>query len=164
MKTARDPCTAFWPAHHSTVYFLECRDLAGNVHVKVGKAQSPAERVSTLQTGLPLPITRLRYVGMRSARQALQIEKELHRYLAEWASTGEWFLFPAGDSRASDHYAYGVSGQLDCLLCRGAWKYEEIDWPAYKAAKAEKRDEYIKAGGPGRKLWRQHGMSMRVSQ
>ncbi len=138
-----DPVAKFWSEFHSTVYFLECLDKTENLYVKVGKSNNPAERVTGLICGLPLHVHRVRYVGITSSASALKLEKCLQQYLAPWHARGEWFFFPKDDHHGMERYTFGISGQLDCYLCRGAWKYQEIDWPAYELAKQCKLNKYL---------------------
>jgi hypothetical protein len=154
-----NPCEKFFSHFHSSVYFLECRDKAGNLYVKIGKAQNPVERVTTLMCGMPLPVSRLRYVGIPGAAKALKLEKELQKYLAKWRARGEWFYFANIDEIGLEHYEFGIPGQLNCFLCRGAWEFQEIDWPAYEQAKLSKLEEYKADGAHHKKRQRQHGIN-----
>jgi len=136
---------AYFASLDSSIYLLECRDSAGSLYAKIGKANDPFERISVLICGLPMPVSRVRYVPIRGASKALLVEKELHKYLARWHSRGEWFLFPSGDPAALDAYGHGVGAILSGLLCRGAWEYIDIDWSAYEALKADKKANYLRA-------------------
>jgi hypothetical protein len=125
-------------AFNSAIYVLECRDSGGAVYFKVGKANNPHDRISTLVCGLPLEVTRVRFVNIAMDSRALAVERELHKYFERYAVRGEWFSIPNDDAYGQDMFSFGLAGQLDCCLCKGTWHFQEIDWPAYEASKTAK--------------------------
>lgn len=71
------------------VYFL--RTTGKPRRIKIGKANNPIERVKTLQTGCPYPITIEGAIKCDSESHALRIERSLHEFFADKRKTGEWF-------------------------------------------------------------------------
>ncbi|MFE7512748.1 GIY-YIG nuclease family protein [Streptomyces sp. NPDC057540] len=81
----------------------------GESVVKIGKANSPADRLASLQTGNPTP---LRILWVHEGDQ--QLEGHLHAVFADYRVRGEWFdLAPLGDpvvavQAAVDAAAHGL--------------------------------------------------------
>ena len=69
----------------SIVYFVQ---MAHAKHVKIGVAINLKQRLETLQCANPEPLKVL-----ATAPGGRQQEERLHRHLAEWRLTGEWFLW-----------------------------------------------------------------------
>jgi hypothetical protein len=65
----------------SYVYAIRCGD-----YVKVGVAKNPMRRLSDLQTAVPY---RLELIGLMVG--GFEVEKRLHRLMAESHHRGEWF-------------------------------------------------------------------------
>jgi hypothetical protein len=78
----------------------------GSTIVKIGKANNPAERLSSLQTGNPTPLT------VMSAHEGdHQLESHLHTVFADYRVRGEWFdLAPLGDPVAAMQGAVAAAG------------------------------------------------------
>lgn len=60
--------------------------VAGAGKIKIGITKAPEKRLSSLQTGSPVPLEMLGYiVGNKN------LEDAIHNYLSEHRSHGEWF-------------------------------------------------------------------------
>lgn len=70
--------------------------------IKIGRSKDPVERLTTLQTGSPCKLILLaRFEGKGF------LEKSLHRDLAEYRLSGEWF-------------------KAECLPNLPVWMYEKL--------------------------------------
>lgn len=58
---------------------------------KVGVARNVEARISQLKTGNPHNLELVECFGFTTRRTAMTIEKEMHRYLAKFRVSGEWF-------------------------------------------------------------------------
>ncbi|MFF8960820.1 GIY-YIG nuclease family protein [Streptomyces sp. NPDC014894] len=78
------------PGVVSSVYVVGAEGLAS---VKIGTSASPQQRVSQLQTGLPVTLSILAvFPG------GTRLERALHEYFSAYRTRGEWFDFtPLGD-------------------------------------------------------------------
>ncbi|MFI6530765.1 GIY-YIG nuclease family protein [Streptomyces uncialis] len=78
------------PGVVSSVYAVGAERLAS---VKIGTSASPQQRVSQLQTGLPVTLSILAvFPG------GTRLERALHEYFSAYRTRGEWFDFtPLGD-------------------------------------------------------------------
>ncbi len=68
------------------VYFI-----LRNGHVKVGVARDPEARLAQLQTGNSLPLSIIAKMPFQSRREAMEVERSIHRKYAHHRLNGEWF-------------------------------------------------------------------------
>lgn len=71
------------------VYFI--RSAGKPRRIKIGKSKDPKARMRELQTGSPYPLDIVGTIRCRDGNHATRLEKELHRYFAEYRMGGEWF-------------------------------------------------------------------------
>ena len=71
------------------VYFL--RSQGTPRRLKIGKAKNPIDRMKTLQTGCPYPITLAGAIRCKDDAHALRVERAMHAYFADNRKQGEWF-------------------------------------------------------------------------
>src|ERR1700731_2369046 len=78
------------------IYVITC----GSSFVKVGVASNISKRLKALQTGAPLPLKLFDSVRVESAQLAYRYEYLVHRKLARFATTGEWFRIAPAEAMA----------------------------------------------------------------
>lgn len=66
------------------VYIVQC-----NQYFKIGKADDIRTRLSGLQSGCPHELT---LIATLKRKNAMIAEKQIHEYLKEYRTRGEWFL------------------------------------------------------------------------
>lgn len=69
----------------TAVYFVRMRETG---HIKVGIARNTQKRLDTLQTGNPEKLDLLAFTVVVKGRP---LEREIHRKLAPYRLSGEWF-------------------------------------------------------------------------
>ena len=61
--------------------------------IKIGVTQLDIqERIKSVQTGCPLPITTVHYWIVNGRSQAFSIEREIHKRISRFNTFGEWFI------------------------------------------------------------------------
>lgn len=78
-------------AQASYIYAIACGD-----HIKVGKANNPESRLSSIQTGNPLPCALIHAASVPGS-MVYQAEKLAHDRLAAHRKAGEWFVAPQAE-------------------------------------------------------------------
>ncbi|MFH8581595.1 GIY-YIG nuclease family protein [Streptomyces zaomyceticus] len=88
----------------------------GSTVVKIGKANNPAGRLASLQTGNPTPLT-----VMCAHEGGHPLENHLHTVFAPYRVRGEWFdLAPLGDPVAAMQQALAVTDPKEAPAPRTA--------------------------------------------
>lgn len=64
---------------------------------KIGISKDPEKRLTQLQTGSFLPLKVLGCVGPFKKQTAFSLESEVHNLLAEYKTSGEWFMLNKTD-------------------------------------------------------------------
>jgi len=113
-----------WAVDRSYVYVLMARDGDGPMYIKIGRSDNPFARVGALQTGCPIRFTKGGMVKCLSSDQAKRLEAQLHRELAAYSSSGEWFRF----DWSNDHDRHVVLAAMNVVFAAvPGWKFEDID-------------------------------------
>lgn len=80
----------------SFVYLLFCEELAGLIHVKIGKTNHPEQRLSAYKTHCPLALQSFYVCELRSEPLALEKERDMLRRLSYLDWRGEWRILNCG--------------------------------------------------------------------
>lgn len=98
--------------HKPSVYFVTTGSVQG--YVKIGMTSGEIKkRIAELQTGNPLKIILLGWIGCSSRKKARSLELRLHSMFQNKKKLGEWFDLDAND--------YGK-----ILLCDRIENYHDI--------------------------------------
>lgn len=103
-KLGRYHVGEFGPFHYTHVYAIAPR---GGGCIKFGRALNVKSRFSGIQTGSPVKL-----VLLGSVFVPWEVEPEIHDYLKEHRSHGEWFLPTVRVTTISDHIAAGNAKAL----------------------------------------------------
>lgn len=69
----------------------------GLTYFKVGRSSDVAKRLAGVQTGCPLPITKVYILTMWGNGHSQSVEAMMHNDLAAYRTQGEWFAFSTDD-------------------------------------------------------------------
>jgi len=73
------------------VYFIQAFGQRDLVRIKIGRAQSPEDRLRRLQTGSPVELKLLGKILCQSDEHAKKVEKLAHDIFHKQRRRGEWF-------------------------------------------------------------------------
>jgi hypothetical protein len=113
-------------------YIIFCADAARDlVYLKIGHSHQPIERFNGIKTSCPLPASEM-WMAMENAnKQAVALERSLHRRFANWNTQGEWFCFNmrSPDDKASFSIGWKLSlaEEMPHLINSGWQKVDLIE-------------------------------------
>lgn len=122
---------------------LMCENGDG-IHIKIGLADNPIQRLRGLITGCPLVPGLLSYVELPSRLKALNFEQELHCALEQWRRFGEWFLFQYSDKSEFNRIIQDTAKHFASPSWPIAWKKLDL-LPIF--AKLSNTSVVIRSGG-----------------
>jgi len=135
--------------HHLVKCFLyvmvaDSEDSPEVKYFKIGISYQMSPRIASVQTGCPMKIKSSLCVQMPTRRSAIGAEGRLHKLLAGFNTSGEWFRF---DMTAADHkqaFKLATRAVLDPILGPD-WKWEVItldELKEYRASRAASNPRY----------------------
>jgi len=74
-------------AYEGYLYLIQCHQF-----IKIGIAQNPMGRISSMQSGNPYELKLIKFFKVENM---LDVEKRLHRFVKDHHVRGEWFKLPA---------------------------------------------------------------------
>lgn len=80
----------------SYVYLLFCEEVAGLIHVKIGKSNHPEKRITAYKTHCPLALQSFYTCELKSEVVAFEKEREMQRRLSYLVGRGEWRVLNCG--------------------------------------------------------------------
>lgn len=96
--------------------------------VKVGHSTGLISRLSSIQTGCPVPITTVSYCACHAVDKARAAEAAIHLLMSEHRSVGEWFKFDLTKERDMKVWRGAIPAVLNELLGSGRWKLKSFDY------------------------------------
>jgi hypothetical protein len=73
------------------MYVYLVKSLSKPRMFKIGRSVNPYERLATLQTGSPVPLSLVGFVKCLSPKNTMYVESQFHRRFARSRRIGEWF-------------------------------------------------------------------------
>jgi len=138
----------------SCVYFAEFKDSAGNVYLKVGKANNPMQRLPTLQVGCPFDLWRLRHVVLATEKLAYRAERAIQGALKSRHLRGEWFYAAANDDAGLLAIEI-VPPDVAAGVAKGPVRIHSLSLVAYDRARKQYEALFgkpnVREGGPVRR-------------
>lgn len=109
------------------VYMMLADAGGGDSFCKIGVTSDLANRVRSVQTGCPMPITDVAYLELPAGRH-MEAERMFHHRLARYRTQGEWFRMNLADPEHKEAMADAtrrVVGLYGASETR--WKHMDLD-------------------------------------
>ena len=114
------------------VYVLMCSDAPDKLYLKVGMSMRPVQRLMELGTSSPLAPKAFSYVEVGERQKAMMAERLIHKGLAQFRHSGEWFLFNPQDAEHKALFNAVLRQVLDAVRSSSR-EWQKIDLNQLKA-------------------------------
>lgn len=112
--------------------YVMIADPGGDLrHIKIGISSSLLKRIGAVQTGCPMEIEMVLAVAMPEQACAVGAEREIHAALAEYRTSGEWFLLDTTNETHAEAFRDATRSAIGKWL-GSDWKWEVADMAALR--------------------------------